>query len=60
VDRPCAQFAQQLQAVAGEIENAKKMLVHDHLSRSLERSVPAAASKGKAALKELKLMAKYL
>jgi DNA-binding FrmR family transcriptional regulator len=59
-DRPCAQIAQQLQAVEGAIENAKKMLVHDHLSHSLERSFPAAGSKGRATLKEFKLLAKYL
>ncbi|MDN3277983.1 metal-sensing transcriptional repressor [Frankia sp. RB7] len=59
-DRPCAQIAQQLQAVEGAIESAKKMLVHDHLSHSLERSFPVAGPKGRAALKEFKLMAKYL
>jgi hypothetical protein NreA len=58
--RPCAQIAQQLQAVESAIENAKKALIHDHVSHSLERSLKAAGSKGQAALRDFKLIAKYL
>jgi hypothetical protein NreA len=58
--RPCAQIAQQLQAVEGAIESAKKALIHDHVSHSLERSLRGAGSKGQAALKDFKLIAKYL
>lgn len=58
--RPCAQIAQQLQAVESAIESAKKALIHDHISHSLERSLKAAGPKGQAALKDFKLIAKYL
>jgi DNA-binding FrmR family transcriptional regulator len=58
--RPCAQIAQQLQAVESAIENAKKALIHDHISDSLKRSVRATGSKGRAALRDFRLIAKYL
>ncbi len=58
--RPCAQIAQQLQAVESAIENAKKALIHDHISHSLERSFRTSGSKGQAGLKDFKLIAKYL
>lgn len=58
--RPCAEIAQQLQAVEGAIENAKKALIHDHISRSLEHSFKASGVKGRAALKNFKAIAKYL
>jgi DNA-binding FrmR family transcriptional regulator len=58
--RPCAQIAQQLQAVESAIENAKKALIHDHISHGLERSFKASGSKGHAALRDFRLIAKYL
>lgn len=59
-DRSCAQIAQQLQAVESAIESAKKALIHDHISQSLERSFKASGSKGQAALRDFRLIAKYL
>jgi DNA-binding FrmR family transcriptional regulator len=58
--RPCAQIAQQLQAVESAIESAKKALIHDHISHSLERTLKMSSSKGHAALKDFRLIAKYL
>jgi uncharacterized protein len=58
--RPCAQIAQQLQAVESAIESAKKALIHDHISQSLERTLKASGSKGHAALRDFRLIAKYL
>jgi DNA-binding FrmR family transcriptional regulator len=58
--RPTAQIAQQLQAVESAIESAKKALIHDHISHGLERSFAAAGSKGRAALRDFRLIAKYL
>jgi len=58
--KPCPQIAQQLQAVEGAIENAKKALIHDHISHSLERSLKTSGSKGQAALKNFWQIAKYL
>jgi DNA-binding FrmR family transcriptional regulator len=58
--RPCLQLAQQLQAVENAIDNAKKTLIHDHISYCLDRSLKAPGPKGRAALREFKLIAKYL
>jgi len=58
--RPCAQIAQQLQAVESAIESAKKALIHDHISHNLERTLKASGSKGQAALRDFRLIAKYL
>jgi len=58
--RPCAQIAQQLQAVESAVESAKKALIHDHISHSLDRTLKASGAKGQAALKEFRLIAKYL
>jgi DNA-binding FrmR family transcriptional regulator len=58
--RPCAEIAQQLQAVESAVESAKKALIHDHISHSLERSFKASGAKGQAALRDFKLIAKYL
>ncbi len=58
--RPCGQIAQQLQAVESAIGSAKKALIHDHISHSLERSFKASGSKGRAALRDFRLIAKYL
>jgi DNA-binding FrmR family transcriptional regulator len=52
--RPCAQIAQQLQAVEGAIENAKKALITDHFSHSLK------GSGAKALLRDFEAIAKYL
>jgi len=57
---PCAEIAQQLQAVEGAIENAKKALLHDYLSQSLERSLGGSGPKVQSALKDFRLIAKYL
>jgi len=59
-DKSCAEIAQQLQAVESAIENAKKALIHDHISHGLERSFKSTGSKGQAALRDFKLIAKYL
>jgi DNA-binding FrmR family transcriptional regulator len=58
--RPCAQIAQQMQAVESAIENAKKALIHDHISHSLEQTLRTSGSTGRAALRDFKLIAKYL
>jgi uncharacterized protein len=46
--------------VESAIESAKKALIHDHVSHSLERSFKASGSKGSSALRDFKLIAKYL
>jgi uncharacterized protein len=58
--RPCPEVAQQLQAVEAAIENAKKALIHDHISHCMTRSLKAAGPAGRSALREFKLVARYL
>jgi uncharacterized protein len=58
--RPCPQIAQQLQAVEGAIQNAKKALIHDHISHCVNRSLKAAGPAGRTAMREFKLVARYL
>jgi DNA-binding FrmR family transcriptional regulator len=58
--RPHAQLAQQLEAVERAIENAKKALIHDYIDQALERVVHEPGPKGRAALRQLKVIAKYL
>jgi DNA-binding FrmR family transcriptional regulator len=58
--RPCVQLAQQLEAVERAIENAKKALIHDHISHCLDRPLKAPGAGGRAALREFKLIARYL
>jgi DNA-binding FrmR family transcriptional regulator len=58
--RPCPQVAQQLQAAESAIENAKKALIHDHISHCVNRSLRAAGPAGRTAMREFKLVARYL
>jgi DNA-binding FrmR family transcriptional regulator len=58
--RPCPQVAQQLQAVESAIENAKKALIHDHISHCVNRSLKTAGPAGRTAMREFKLIARYL
>jgi DNA-binding FrmR family transcriptional regulator len=58
--RPYVQLAQQLEAVERAIENAKKALIHDYIEQCLDRAGAAAGPRGRAALRELKAVAKYL
>jgi uncharacterized protein len=58
--RPCAEVAQQLQAVEGAIENAKKALIHDHIGHCLDRPLKTPGAAGRAAMREFKLIARYL
>ena len=59
-EQPCAQLAQQLQAVESAIMNAKKALIHDHIDHCLDRTIRAPGQKGNVALREFKAVAKYL
>jgi DNA-binding FrmR family transcriptional regulator len=58
--RPYVQLAQQLEAVERAIENAKKALIHDYIEQCLDRAGTAPGPRGRAALRELKAVAKYL
>ena len=54
--KSCVELAQQLHAVEQAVAKAKKALIHDHIEHCLEGS----KSGTRAALRELKQLAKYL
>ena len=54
--RPCTELAQQLHAVESAVTNAKRELIHDHIEHCLEGS----QADTKAAMREMKQLAKYL
>jgi uncharacterized protein len=58
--KPCAQVAQQLQAVESAIESAKKALIHDHISHCLDGALKAPGKAGRAAMREFQSIARYL
>ena len=53
-------LAQQLQAIENVIDNAKKALIHDHISHCIDQSLKEPGSKRRAALKEFRTITKYL
>jgi uncharacterized protein len=58
--KPCAQVAQQLQAVESAIESAKKALIHDHIALCLESTLKTPGKPGRAAMREFQSIARYL
>jgi DNA-binding FrmR family transcriptional regulator len=56
----CARIAQQLQAVEGAIESAKRLLIHDHIGHSLELAHKTPGGRSRTTVKDLKLITKYL
>jgi uncharacterized protein len=58
--RPCIELAQQLQAIENAIDNAKKALIHDHIVHYLDHSSTIPRQTKRAAVKELRQIAKYL
>ncbi len=52
--RSCQDLAQQLHAIEKAVGSAKRELIHDHIEHCLEDDG------GKASIKELKQLAKYL
>jgi DNA-binding FrmR family transcriptional regulator len=57
---PCLDLAQQMQAIENAIANAKKALIHDHITHCIEQSLKSPGPKRKAALKEFEAIARYL
>ena len=58
--RPCAEIAQQMQAVESSITKAKKTLIHDHIDHCLEDVGGSSRRAHRASLDELKGITKYL
>jgi uncharacterized protein len=59
-ERPCLDLAQQLQAIESAVMNAKKALIHDHITHCIEQSLKTPGPKRRVALKEFAAIAKYL
>ncbi len=58
--RSCVDLAQQLHAVENAIGNAKRELIHDHIDHCLEDALTDTGAGAKRALKEFKVLSKYL
>jgi DNA-binding FrmR family transcriptional regulator len=59
-ERPCLEVAQQLQAVASAVHEAKKTFINDHLDHCLDEVVGPDVRKRRAQLVEFKAITKYL
>jgi DNA-binding FrmR family transcriptional regulator len=58
--RPCLELAQQIQAIENAIDNAKKALIHDHISHCIDQSLKEPGPKRRGALREFRAITKYL
>lgn len=58
--RPCVDIAQQLHAVEQALVKAKKTLIGDHIAHCLDGAVDKGGAAARAAVSELKTLAKYL
>lgn len=58
--RPCIELAQQLHAVESAISNAKRELIHDHMEHCIGDAAGSSGMGAATALKEFKILAKYL
>lgn len=58
--RSCLDLAQQLHAVEKAVANAKRELIQDHIEHCLDGSCAGGSLNTKAALRELKALARYL
>jgi DNA-binding FrmR family transcriptional regulator len=58
-ERPCADVAQQLQAIESAVRNAKQIFIRDHIDHCLDDQVKDGPKAG-AVLAEFKQITKYL
>jgi DNA-binding FrmR family transcriptional regulator len=58
--RPCLDIAQQLQAVEKAVQQAKKVLIQDHLDHCLEGVIGPLAREQRDAMAEFKEITRYL
>ena len=57
--RPCADIAQQMQAIESAVTKAKKTLIHDHIDHCLEQT-PGSDRTNRKSIEALKGITKYL
>jgi DNA-binding FrmR family transcriptional regulator len=58
--RPCLEVAQQLQAAASAVHEAKKTFINDHLDHCLDNAVASTGRKARDQMAEFKAITKYL
>ena len=58
--RPCADIAQQMQAIEGAITKAKKTLIHDHIDHCLDQVTAPSPKGARASIDAFKEITKYL
>ena len=58
--RPCLEIAQQLQAAASAVHEAKKTFINDHLDHCLDHAVGAKGRKARTQMAGFKAITKYL
>ena len=58
--RSCPDLAQQLQAVESTVRTVKRALIHDHMQHCVADAVAGGGMGTEQALRELKLLTKYL
>lgn len=58
-ERPCADVAQQLQAIESALRSAKQVYIRDHIDHCMDEHVKDGAASA-AVLAEFKQIAKYL
>jgi DNA-binding FrmR family transcriptional regulator len=58
--RPCLDVAQQLQAAASAVHEAKKSFINDHLDHCLDNAVGSTGRKSRDQMAEFKAITKYL
>jgi uncharacterized protein len=58
--RSCLDLAQQLQAVESVIHNAKRALIQDHMEHCIGDAVGHGGMNATQALREFKVLSKYL
>lgn len=58
--RPCAEIAQQMQAIESAITKAKKTLIHDHIDHCLEQVTGRPDRAARASIEGFKEISKYL
>ncbi|WP_022961454.1 metal-sensing transcriptional repressor [Halopseudomonas pelagia] len=58
--RPCLELAQQLHAVEKAIQQAKRVLVQDHIEHCLDAAIGPLESEQQSRIDEFKAIARYL
>jgi len=58
--RPCVEVAQQLQAAASAVHEAKKTFINDHLDSCLDKATSTNGRAARARMAEFKSITRYL